>query len=106
MNNVDRIMELADNYAVCAVGDFALAKSSDGFKKSRAFLRTHLEAMEADRVRLLEALKWMVENDDTNEGDEPVEHLGGSTWNESNKYWIDGLNKARAAILQSTGETS
>ena len=47
---------------------------------------------------LLAALKWMVENDDTNEGDEPVERLGGASWNEYNEYWIDGLNKARAAI--------
>jgi hypothetical protein len=46
----------------------------------------------------LEALEWMVENDDTNEGDEPVERLGGQSWNEYNAYWLDGLNKARAAI--------
>ncbi len=46
----------------------------------------------------LEALEWMVANDDTNEGDEPVERLGGQSWNEYNAYWIDGLNKARASI--------
>jgi hypothetical protein len=46
----------------------------------------------------LEALEWMVANDDTNEGDEPVERLGGQSWNEYNAYWIDGLNKAREAI--------
>jgi hypothetical protein len=53
---------------------------------------------------LLEALKWMVANDDTNEGDEPVESLGGHSWNEYNSYWLDGLNKARAAIAKATGE--
>ena len=52
---------------------------------------------------LLEALIWMLENDETNEGDEPVESLGGSSWNEYNSYWIDGLNKARAAIAKATG---
>jgi hypothetical protein len=46
----------------------------------------------------LEALEWMVANDDTNEGDEPVERLGGQSWNEYNAYWLDGLNKARASI--------
>jgi hypothetical protein len=46
----------------------------------------------------LESLEWMVANDDTNEGDEPVERLGGQSWNEYNAYWLDGLNKARASI--------
>jgi hypothetical protein len=46
----------------------------------------------------LEALEWMAANDDTNEGDEPVERLGGQSWNEYNAYWLDGLNNARAAI--------
>ena len=54
---------------------------------------------------LLEALKWMVENDDTNEGNAPVESLGGASWNEYNDYWISGLNKAKAAIAKATGET-
>ena len=53
---------------------------------------------------LLEALIWMVENDDTNEGDEPVDLLGGESWNEYNAYWIDGLNRARSAIAKATGE--
>jgi hypothetical protein len=46
----------------------------------------------------LEALEWMVANDDTNEGDEPVERLGGQSWNEYNAYWLNGLNNSRAAI--------
>jgi hypothetical protein len=56
-------------------------------------------------AELLEALKWMVENDETNEGDDPVESLGGASWNEYNDYWISGLNKAKAAISKATGET-
>ena len=48
--------------------------------------------------QLYAALVWMVENDDTNEGDVPMEHLGGETWNEYNAYWIEGLNKAREAL--------
>jgi hypothetical protein len=62
-------------------------------------------ALIAAAPELLEALKWMVANDDTNEGDEPVESLGGHSWNEYNSYWLDGLNKARAAIAKATGET-
>lgn len=49
---------------------------------------------------LLTALKWMVEHDDTNEGDTPLEDHGGRTWDEINAYWIDGVNRARAAIAK------
>lgn len=52
---------------------------------------------------LLEALQWMVDNDDTNEGDEPLPDHGGLTWNEINAEFIAGLNKARAAIAKATG---
>jgi hypothetical protein len=69
------------------------------FPKTAAELR-RLHSVNAD---LLEALKWMVANDDTNEGDDPVERLGGQSWNEYNSYWINGLNKARAAIAKATG---
>ena len=54
---------------------------------------------------LLEALEWMVAEDDTNEGDTPMPDHGGRTWNEINAYWIDGLNKARAAIAKAKGVT-
>jgi len=53
---------------------------------------------------LLEALKWFVSNDDTNEGDEPMPKYGGQSWNEINAFWIDGLNRARAAIAKAEGE--
>ena len=56
-------------------------------------------------AELLESLKWMVENDETNEGNAPIESLGGATWNEYNDYWIVGLNKAKVAIAKATGET-
>lgn len=52
---------------------------------------------------LLDALQWMVDNDETNEGDEPVESLGWQSWNEMNSYWIDGRNRALAAIAKATG---
>lgn len=48
--------------------------------------------------KLLRSLVWMVENDDTHEGDVPMEEHGGLTWNEINAYWITGLNSARNAI--------
>ena len=54
---------------------------------------------------LLDALEWMVSEDETNEGDVPLPDKGGLTWNEINAYWIDGLNKARAAIAKAKGET-
>ena len=53
---------------------------------------------------LLAALEWMVAHDDTNEGDDPVESLGGQTWNEYNAYWLAGLEQARAAIAKAKGE--
>lgn len=53
---------------------------------------------------LLEALIWMVENDDTYEGDTPLPDHSGATWNEINAFWIAGLNKARAAIAKASGE--
>lgn len=53
---------------------------------------------------LYEALQWMVDNDETNEGDEPLEHLRGQTWNQYNAYFIEGLNKARAALRKARGE--
>jgi hypothetical protein len=60
-----------------------------------------IERLRAERDRLREALQWMVDNDDTNTGDEPLYDHGGLSWNEINAYWIAGLNRARAAL----GET-
>lgn len=56
-----------------------------------AALLLHYDAMAA-------ALKWYIENDDTYTGDEPVDRLGGSTWDEINAYWIEGANRARAVL--------
>lgn len=53
---------------------------------------------------LVEALEWMIANDDTNEGDAPMPELGGQTWDEFNSYWINGLNRARAALAAYRGE--
>ena len=57
-----------------------------------------IEALEAEVKRLREALQWMVDNDETNEGDEPMEDFGDQSWNEINAYWIEGLNRARAVL--------
>jgi len=57
-------------------------------------------ALTQERDRLREALQWMVDNDETNEGDEPLYDKGGRSWNEINAYWIDGLNRARAALKE------
>ena len=61
-----------------------------------------VEKAEAERDRLREALKWFIDNDETNEGDAPLPEYGGRSWNEINAYWIDGLTRARA-VLKGTG---
>lgn len=55
---------------------------------------------------LVEALLWMVENDETNEGDRPLPEHGGKSWNEINDYWLQGLNRARAALARARPLTS
>ena len=55
-------------------------------------------------LNLREALQWMVDNDKTYEGDEPLERHGGRTWNELNAYYIAGLNRARAALAEESGD--
>jgi hypothetical protein len=50
--------------------------------------------------RLREALQWYVDNDETNEGDEPLPEFGGRSWDEINAYYIDGLNRARAVLAE------
>ncbi len=56
------------------------------------------DAIRAQNERLRESLQWMVDNDETNEGDEPDPDLNGRSWNEINAYWIEGLNRARAVL--------
>lgn len=85
---------------VCWFGDDTQYYPSEGTPPNE-----HDARLIAAAPCLLEALIWMVENDDTYEGDEPVDRLGGESWNEHNRYWIEGLNKARAAIAKATGET-
>ena len=83
-----------------------LADELDGTVKTGYWeAAAELRRLHSVNAELLEALKWMVANDDTNEGDDPVERLGGQSWNEYNSYWLDGLNKARLAIAKATGET-
>jgi hypothetical protein len=74
-----------------------------------AFITPSLLPEDAENLRLiaaapelLEALIWMVENDETCEGDEPLRDHHGLTWNEINAEFIAGLNKARAAIAKAT----
>ena len=105
MNNVEKMIELIECYAyavsdVCSVNDQGtpheithelrpLLDAKDKYMKS---IRTNLEAMEADRVRLLEALK---------ECEFTLRVMGLDS---------DPLARmaenARDAIAQSTGETS
>lgn len=57
-----------------------------------------IERLRKEAARLREALQWFVDNDDTNEGDEPMPEYGGQTWNGINAYYIAGLNRARDAL--------
>jgi hypothetical protein len=100
--NTQKIMRLADIYAErCNDHQRHATKETHHdmmlFRKALEAEATRLHSVNAE---LLEALKWMVANDDTNEGEDPVERLGGQSWNEYNSYWIDGLNKARSAIAK------
>lgn len=61
-------------------------------------MQERIDKLETQVTQLREALQWFVDNDDTNEGDEPMPEYDGQTWNEINAYWIDGLNRARVAL--------
>ena len=72
---------------------------ADIVERLRSLNADFLHEEAADEIeRLREALKWFVDNDETNEGDTPLPEYGGRSWNEINAYWIDGLNRARAAL--------
>lgn len=97
MNNVDKAMMLSDEHATAAhAGNFCSA--------SRDALRTHLEAMEADRVRLLEALKVLasIPVEDFGKEDKPNHPL--MAWNGFYLHVSDVI-KARAAIAQSEAQS-
>lgn len=50
-----------------------------------------------DKEKIEEAcaiIRWFVENDETNQGDEPLEQFGGDSWDDINAYYIEGLRKA------------
>lgn len=55
----------------------------------------------------IDIINWFIENDETNEGDEPIhsddDWINGHTWNEINAYWIEGLNRARKFIAENGG---
>ena len=59
-----------------------------------------IERLRTENAALRAALQWMVDNDETNEGDEPMPEYGGQTWNGINAYYIAGLNRARDALGQ------
>lgn len=57
-----------------------------------------LEAQEARIAELEACLKWFIDNDETNEGEEPMAEYGGRSWDEMNAFWLDGRNRARSAL--------
>jgi hypothetical protein len=67
-------------------------------------LNATLRALLIERDRLREAVQWFIDNDETNQGDEPMPEFGGQSWNEINAYWVDGLNRARAALKETGHE--
>lgn len=77
--------------------------SGDGTTRA-ALVAEHVHGPDAELIvravnchaDLLAALRWMVENDDTERGGE---------WETINAYWIAGLERARAAIAKAEGRT-
>lgn len=66
---------------------------------------TGLETKLRAQIKALrESLQWMIDNDETNEGDTPLANYEGRTWNDINSPWIEGLNKARA-IMEATKDS-
>ena len=66
---------------------------------SPSWLSTMEEAAnEIEELR--KALQWMVDNDETNVGDEPLREYGGYSWNVLNAYYIEGLNRAKALLAK------
>lgn len=68
-------------------------------------LRRDLESLkqsETDLVNeamaVVEALRWYIAEDETNEGDEEMPDYGGRSWNEINAYWIAGKRQAIDAL--------
>lgn len=96
----------ADNFRGRGLHGFAMS-AMDGSLDAGASIPIAVAAIIAERKRcaevvsdLVSALQWMIDNDETHEGDEPMEKYGGKSWNEINSYWIDGLSKARTAIVK------
>lgn len=52
--------------------------------------------------QMREALQWMVDNDETNRGDEPMHDKGGQTWDEINAYWVEGWSALKPPLPQPT----
>lgn len=81
--------------------DLDALASAQGAVRGKTIYEEAADTIEAQSKlieELRKALQWMVDNDETNEGDEPLREHGGRSWNEMNAYWIDGINKARAAL--------
>jgi len=129
MNNVEKAMELAGDVAqvfadICFLEDqgtpYAMGHEIQllmaAKEESIQALRTHLEAMESDRVRMLEALKQVLS---THSAERKAEmSLLTATENYSDHApetdaYIESAtaasraeHEANSAIAQSTGETS
>ena len=61
-------------------------------------LAEKVKELEAENAELRDALLWYLNEDDTNEGDEPLEQFSGQSWDEINEYWLVGKNRARRLL--------
>ena len=50
----------------------------------------------------IEIIQWFIDNDETNEGDIPLEQYGGRTWDEMNDYWIKGKRRAEKFVKENS----
>lgn len=84
--------------------ELTLRASVSRLEDQLAQTKRRVERQAQHILNLRAALQWMVDNDETNQGDWPLEEHGGLTWNELNGYWIDGLNRAKAALEEENGD--
>ena len=84
--------------------ELTLRASVSRLEDQLARAKQRVERQAQHILNLRTALQWMVNNDETNQGDWPLEAHGGHTWNELNGYWIDGLNRAKAALDEDSGD--
>jgi hypothetical protein len=80
------------------------SRHADGTQEMEYVRADRIEELESKLAKAVEALQWFIDNDDTNEGDEPMPDFDGRTWNELNASLIEGLKNGRATLAELKGD--